>query len=70
MEKFDAQYAAYEVAIKTEGIAHLLYCYRPEGHGKRDREAIHGIALILEDLAKKGHELSEKLDCINMKKTV
>lgn len=67
MNYFDnAQDIAGQIALKTEGIAHLLYHYRPEGHGERDSIALNGVAMILEDLAKQGHALDDMLDSVNV----
>lgn len=64
----DAQYIAHDIAARTEGIAHLMYYYDKHSSGDRDRDAMIGVALILEDLAKKGRELSEMLDSVNRNK--
>lgn len=67
MDYFDkAQDMAGEIASKTEGIAHLLKHYRPEGEGKRDSIAFLGISKILEDLANQGRKLDQMLDSVNV----
>lgn len=63
----DASFEAHEIALKTEGIAFLMRHFNQEGTGDRDRDAMIGISLILEDLAKKGHELSDALDTADLK---
>lgn len=67
MNYFDnAQDFAGQIALKTEGIAHLLYHYNPSTSGERDSLALNGIAMILEDLAKQGRKLDEMLDSVNI----
>ncbi len=63
-----AQCVAFELATKTEGIAHLLYFYDKHSSSERDRDAMQGISMILEDLAKQGRELAEMLDGCNIRK--
>lgn len=57
----------YDISVRTEGIAHLLYSYRKESSGPRDRDAMIGVAMILEDLAKRGRELSESVEVAGKK---
>lgn len=56
------EHEIYNISVKTEGVAHLLYYYDKHSSGPRDRDAMAGIAMILEDLAKQGRELSESIE--------
>lgn len=63
-----AQGIAVDLATKTEGLAHLMYYYDKHSSGPRDKDAMVGVALILEDLAKAARDLSDMLDCVRIEK--
>lgn len=59
-----ARDTAWEIAIRAEGIAHLIKYFRKDSFGDADVEedAMWGISLIIEDLSKQSRSLSSRLD--------
>lgn len=57
-----AQTKSIELASKLEGLAYLLRGASPNQGGRRDREALEGISLLLEGLSKEADEVGSMLD--------